>query len=113
VDDGWTPIQSWKKNSVRNRPFRLSNVQEAFPRSIKQEDYLGTPNTAKKRQKKSQVKPMWVEKAQGIKLTPPHSLIFKSPLIFSKVIVFLRIPEKLELLRIVTAKLLQKSMLFR
>jgi hypothetical protein len=46
-------------------------VQEALPRSTKQEAYLGTPNTAKKRQKKSQAKPMWVEKAQGIKLTPP------------------------------------------
>jgi hypothetical protein len=92
VDDGWTPIQSWKKNSVRNRPFRLSKVQEAFPRSTKQEDYLGTPIRPKKRQKKSQAKPIWVENGQGIKLTPSHSLIFKFPLIFSKVIVhqFLR-----------------------
>ena len=48
MDDGWTPIQSWKKNSVGNRPFRLSKVQEALPRSTKQEDYLGTPNTAQK-----------------------------------------------------------------
>jgi len=64
-------------------------VQEALPRSTKQEDYLGTPNTAQKRQKKLQVKPMWVEKAQGIKLTPPHSPIFQSLLIFSKVLVHL------------------------
>jgi hypothetical protein len=64
-------------------------VQEALPRSTKQEDYLGTPNTAQKRQKKSQVKPMWVEKAQGINFAPPHSLIFHSLLIFSKVLVHL------------------------
>jgi hypothetical protein len=38
VDNGRTPIQSWKKNSVRNRPFRLSKVQEALPRSCEQED---------------------------------------------------------------------------
>jgi hypothetical protein len=49
VDNDWTPIQSWKKNSVGNRPFRLSKVQEALPRSIKQEDYLGTPNTAQEK----------------------------------------------------------------
>jgi len=46
-------------------------VQEALPRSTKQEDYLGTPNTAQKRQKKSQAKPMLVEKAQGINFAPP------------------------------------------
>jgi hypothetical protein len=63
VDNGQTPIQNWKKNPVRNRPFRLSKVQEALPRGTKQEDNLGTPNTAQKRQKKPQVKPMWVEKA--------------------------------------------------
>jgi hypothetical protein len=51
VDNGRTPIQSWKKNSVRNRPFRLSKVQEVLPRSTKQEDDLGTPNTAKKKAK--------------------------------------------------------------
>jgi hypothetical protein len=45
-------------------------VQEAIPRSTKQEDNLGTPNTAQERQKKPQVKPIWVEKAQGIKFTP-------------------------------------------
>jgi hypothetical protein len=41
-------------------------VQEALPRSTKQEDYLGTLNTAQTRQKKSQVKPMWMEKAEGM-----------------------------------------------
>jgi hypothetical protein len=51
VDNGRTPIQSWKKNSARNRPFRLSKVQEALPRSTKQEDHLGTPNAASKRQR--------------------------------------------------------------
>ena len=71
MDNDRTPIQSWKKNSGRNGPFRLSKVQEALPRSTKQEDNLGTPNTAQKRQKKSQVKPMWLEKAYGIKFTPP------------------------------------------
>jgi hypothetical protein len=63
VDNGQTPIQSWKKNSGRNRPFRLPQVQEAPPRSTKQEDDLDTLNTAQKRQKKSQAKPVWVEKA--------------------------------------------------
>jgi hypothetical protein len=59
-------------------------VQEALPRSTEQEDDLDTPNTAQKRQKKSQAKLMWVEKAQGIKFTPsfPHfsisSNLFKS-----------------------------------
>jgi hypothetical protein len=62
-------------------------VQEALPRSAQQEDYLGKPNTAQKRQNKSQAKPMWVEKAQGIKLTLPHSLIFQSLLIFPKALV--------------------------
>jgi hypothetical protein len=40
VDNGRTSIQSWKKNSVRNRPFWLSKVQEALPRSTEQEDYF-------------------------------------------------------------------------
>jgi hypothetical protein len=60
-------------------------VQEAIPRSTKQEDNLGTPNAAQERQKKPQVKATWVEKAQGIKFTPssfPHfsisSNLFKS-----------------------------------
>jgi hypothetical protein len=35
------PIQSWKKK-VRNRPFRLSKVQEALPRSTKQKEGLNS-----------------------------------------------------------------------
>ena len=35
-------IQSWKKNSARNRPFRLSKVQEALPRSTKQKEDLNS-----------------------------------------------------------------------
>jgi hypothetical protein len=46
VDNGRTPIQSWKKNSFRNRPFRLPKVQEALSRSTKQKDDLGTQKTA-------------------------------------------------------------------
>jgi len=45
--------------------------------------------SAQKRQKKSQAKPMWMEKAQGIKLTPPRSTIFRSLLVFSEVLVHL------------------------
>ena len=52
MDDGWTPIQSWKKDSVGNRPFRLSKVQETFPRSAKQKGYLGIPTTAQKKAEK-------------------------------------------------------------
>jgi hypothetical protein len=63
-------------------------VQEALPRSTKQDD-LGTPNTDQKGQKKSQAKPMSVEKAQGIKFALPHSPISRSLLIFSKVLVHL------------------------
>jgi hypothetical protein len=59
-------------------------VQEALQRSAKQEDYLGTPNTVQIRQKKLQLKPMWAEKAKGMKFTPSHSPFFQSLLIFSK-----------------------------
>lgn len=43
-------------------------MQEALPRSTKQEDDLGNAEDGLKRQRKSQAKPMWVEKA------PAHPL---------------------------------------
>jgi len=97
VDNGRAPIQSRKKNSVRNRPFRLSKVQEVLPRSTKQEDDLGTPNTAQKKAK--EVASNADVGGEGIKFTPPHSPIFQSLLIFSKVLVHLFFKHFFEFLK--------------
>jgi hypothetical protein len=42
---------------------------------------------------------MRVEKVQGIKLTPPHSPIFRSPLIFPKAVVHLFLKHFFEFLK--------------
>ena len=89
MDNDRTPIQSWKKNSVRNRPFRLSKVQEALPRSTKQEDDLGTPNTAQKKAKEVASKADVGGERHKASSLPLHSPVFQSLLIFSKVLVHL------------------------
>lgn len=40
VDNGGTTRQIWQEDSTRNRAVRLSKVQEAVPRSPKQEEDL-------------------------------------------------------------------------
>jgi hypothetical protein len=40
VDNGWTPRQDWKKNAVGDWTFRLSEMQEAIPRSLEQKESL-------------------------------------------------------------------------
>jgi hypothetical protein len=64
-------------------------VQEVLPRSTKQEDDLGTPNTAQKKAK--EVASNVDVGGEGIRhqVYTPHSPIFQSLLIFSKVLVHL------------------------
>ena len=64
-------------------------MQEALPRSTKQEDDLGTLNTAQKKAK--EVASKADVSGEGIRpqVCTPHSPIFQSLLIFSKVLVHL------------------------
>jgi hypothetical protein len=43
-----------EKKPVRNRHFRLPKALEALPRRVKQEDDLGTSNTAQKSKSRKQ-----------------------------------------------------------